>query len=443
MNKLINFVLEKLVLPVGDFITGSSFMKNLRYWRKVDFLSAKELKLIQEEKLLKLLNFAVDNTQFYEELLEFRSDNSIDWLKKFPILTKEKLRNEQEKLISKSNKKGLIKISSSGSSGISSTVYMSKKERSFLQAGNVHWWEWSGYKIGMPIIQTGISTKRGFLKSIKDIIFRTTYVSAFAHSEEQIIIVLKKAQNKKHFLVGYASSLNVMAEIAIKYNINISFSGVVSLGDKLFNHYRDNIEAAFSCCVKDTYGASEGFLISAEGNDNFKFQYISSHQVYIEILDDNGNEVPDGEMGNIVVTRLDGYTMPLIRYKLGDLGIMLPKQKYPKKRMFKQPLLQQIVGRETDIVKTNNGKILIVHSFTGIFEHIPEIYQFKVIQYAIDGITIEFVKNQDFKRDILNNIESQIHLMIGSINFKIDFREVKFIPTSNSGKPQIIESHLR
>ena len=437
---LLNFFLEKIILPLGDFITGYSFIKSLKYWRSIDILSEQELVTLQEEKLKNILNFAVNNTTYYKDYKQFKDDDLQSWLKSFPILTKDILKASSKELLSESKKK-LHKISSSGSTGISSSVFMNKNDLSILQAGSIHWWEWSGYKIGTPLIQTGISTNRGFLKSIKDFLFRTTYISAFAHSESQLLKVLKNLGKREYVLVGYASSLNIMANVAKKHNIKVKFLTIISLGDKLFNHYRKNIEVTFKTKVKDTYGSSEGFLIAAESD--IKYYYILSPQVYLEILDDEGNEVADGEMGNIVVTRLDGFAMPLIRYRLGDLGIKLPKEKYPIKRRFNYPLMEQIIGRETDVVKTNNGKILIVHSFTGIFEHIPEIRQFKIVQENLNGITIIFVKGENYTNKILAEITLKILNIVEDNAFKIIYKEVDIIHPTNSGKPQIIESKLK
>ena len=85
-------------------------------------------------------------------------------------------------------------------------------------------------------------------------------------------------------------------------------------------------------------------------------------------------------MGRIILTKLDGFAMPLIRFDSGDLGIKLPSNKYPIKRKYNFPLLQKVIGRNTDIITSPNGKILVVHTFTGIFEHYSEIEQFQIIQ---------------------------------------------------------------
>ncbi|MFK5889309.1 MAG: hypothetical protein QM486_01105 [Flavobacteriaceae bacterium] len=430
--------IKKIVIPLSDIIFNTHYSKKNKYWCKLDYLSTKELQLIQERNLKELLLHAKNKTKFYKNI-SLKGDNPYKWLKKFPVLTKDVVRNEEDSLLTQPMTK-LIKFCSSGSSGVQTCVYVSKSELVSNRAILMHLWEWSGYRIGQPIIQTGITPSRGFLKTLKDIFLKTIYIDAFAHSEVQILKVLKKIQGKSYTIAGYASSLNFIAQVAINNDLTTDLKAVISLGDKLFSHYKTNIIKAFNCKVYDTYGSNEGFMIGAQ--KDLDYYYIFSPHVYVEIVDDAFNPVPDGTMGNILVTRLDGYAMPMIRYRLGDLGIMLPKEKYPKDREFNYPLLQQIVGRETDVVKTQNGKTLVVHSFTGIFEHIPGIKQFKVIQKNLKGIDIEIVKGSTFTEADIEKATQMLQKYIEDTKFKINYKYVENIAPSKSGKPQMIESKL-
>ena len=433
--------LENILLPIGDLLNNSSYIDQLKYWRKVDTYSENELLELQHKNLKKTLINAVNSVPFYKKI-QLKGNDPVEWLKEFPILTKDNLRYNNIQLINENYQANdLIKYSSSGSSGIQSAVYMNKEEQSIIRGILTHWWEWSGYRIGKSIVQTGMTLDRSLVKSLKDFFFRTYYLNAFSLSESQLNELCEKLNNtNKHFLSGYASSLNVIAEFVLKNNYNIKLQSVISLGDKMFDNYRRNIENAFNCKVFDTYGSNEGLMIAAQ--KDLDYLYILSPHVYIEIVDDKNNSVPDGEIGNILVTRLDADAMPLIRYKLGDLGILLPKSKYPKVRELNYPLLQQIVGRDTDVVKLPSGKKLIVHSFTGIFEFIPEIKQFKVIQNVIEEITILYIKDLHFKEETLEKITQELQKHIQDKNFNIHYIEVTNIEPTKSGKPQIIESNL-
>ena len=437
-----NYILENIILPLGDFFNKSRYVKELRYWRKLDGFSEEELEEHQKNNLKKLLKFSKENIKSYKKIL-LKGENPFKWIQDFPILTKEELKNNSKNYLVNSNKENLIKYSSSGSSGFQASVYMNKKEQSYIRAILTHWWEWSGYRIGNPIAQTGITPKRGFLKTLKDVLFNTIYINAFTHSKEQLENLCNKLKkkNNKYYMAGYASSLNLIAEYALENKIDIHLKSVISFGDKLFSHYQKNIKKAFKTKVYDTYGCNEGFLIASQ--KDLEYKYIMSPHVYLEILDDKNKPVKDGELGHVVVTRLDCFTMPLIRYKIGDLAIKLPKEKYPEKREFNYPLLQKIVGRETDIVVLPNDKKMVVHSFTGIFEYIPEIKQFQVIQNKKNAITIKYIKSKSFTDDVLLKVTKELQEYIREPKFSIFYEEVNFIAPSKSGKPQMIIGKLK
>ncbi|MES2780127.1 MAG: hypothetical protein V4651_09560 [Bacteroidota bacterium] len=435
---LYNLFLEKCILPVVDIIRQTTFMKWLKYWRTVQHLDEPTLKNLQEQKLSTILNHAIINIPYYQNL---RSKKHLS-LNDFPIVYKATIKQQTDNFMWHPEKKSeFVCEKSSGSSGIQGTIFMSKEEQSKIIALQTLLWEWAGYKMGNPMLQTGITPNRTLEKRMKDILFRVRYEAAFGLKNEDILRALTSFKNTNQSVFGgYASSLFVYAQTALEHGLtDIHFETVISWGDKLFDHYRITIEKAFHCKVYDIYGTTEGFTIA--GQKDSHYHYIITPQVYVELLDENGNEVSDGEIGHMVVTHLDAFEMPLIRYYLGDLAIKLPKQDYPPNKELAFPMFKKIIGRDTDIIYTPNGRSMVVHSFTGIFEHLPEIKQFRVLQHELTGIIIEYIPDQGFDSTILDNIKQKI---VASLNEQIDiaFRLVTEIPNSPSGKPQLIVSTI-
>jgi phenylacetate-CoA ligase len=435
-----SYLIEKVLLQLGDMLLGSSFVKELKKHRIYNSFNKAKLEMLQKQKLEALLNHAVTNTDYYKH--HQKGDMTLmDWYNSFPILHKKDTLKFGDQLISKTHKKEtLIKYESSGSSGIRSVVYMDKLEQSILRAILMNWWEWNRYYIGKPMFQTGMSPNRGMVKAIKDRLFSTHYFVAFGLNENKILESLRSIEHKGNMhLFGYASSLYEIAKVANKHNLKIKFDKAMSQGDKLFNHYITEISQAFGCEVVEDYGLNEGFMIGQK--KDLPYFYIYTPSVYIEIVDNNNCPVPDGEMGRIIATKLDGYAMPLIRYDTGDLGIILPKEKYPEKRDFAFPLLEKVVGRNTDIITTSDGSSLIVHTFTGIFEFFPEIEQFQVVQNEIDTLLIKYIPSDNFNNSVLKKIEESFSEKTKS-RIKINWEEVDKIDASKSGKPQIIVNNL-
>jgi phenylacetate-CoA ligase len=433
--------IEHIILPIGDFLSGSTVMKQLKQWRKISLESEENIKVFSESNLSSILTKATEKVPYYRAFQNSNGLSTIDWLKTFPIMTKKEINAHIQELTSMPLDK-LIKKESSGSSGIHATTYMDRSSIDTTRAIQMLWWEWAGWKIGQPLLQTGMGKDRGKLKKMKDLVLRTKYTLAFGLSRKEVEVILEDNQYRKNtFLAGYASSLYILAKTANESNkTSIYFDAAVSWGDKLFPHYKTEIERAFQCKITDTYGCSEGIMIAAQ--KDLPYYYIMSPHVYLELVDENGNEVPDGELGRVLVTRLDTIGMPFIRYYTGDLAVKLPREKYPSKRDLKFPLLERVVGRDTDIVKTKNGGLMIVHFFTAIFQLESSFKQFKIIQRDLNGIEVEYIANSEFDPIAINRIEARIREELNE-NIDIHWKEVIEIPPTKSGKPQIIESFVK
>lgn len=439
-----SYLLKKIIVPVGDMLFGGGYLKTLKKWNEYDKLSESKLIDIQSKELEKILKYTIDKVPFYKGINYNNSLSAAENLKHFPILAKDILRKHSEDLVSTDfNKEDLKKNFSSGSSGIQSYSYSEKKNVFYLQGISYHWYMWGGFEFGDPVLQFGISPKRSLSKKLKDIFFRVNYQEAFALNDKDYKRIYEDLQRQKtRFIIGYPSAINQLAEYLVKNNLNHSIKSIVSLGDKLFSHFEENFKQAFNDpLVIDTYGCAEGFLMACRYDT--PYYYISAPHVYIEIVDDNGNDVPDGKLGNVLVTCFSNLAQPFIRYKVGDLAVKLPKEKYPKDRKFQYPLLERIVGRETDVVKTPNGKTLIVHSFTGIIEYYPDIKQYQIIQESINEIVIKYITDDaiPLEENTLGSIEEKINKLTDN-SVKIIFEKTDFIANSPSGKPQIIKSLL-
>lgn len=437
---LLNKIIENIIFKAGDLALGTEVIKLLNRHRKISAYSETELQKLQIEKLQSILIHSQKNSKYYQSLRINASHTTspIEQLKQYPILTKTLLKTHLSDIVTRDTTQ-LIPYETSGSSGIPTKVWLDNKEESECRAILLNWWDWCGYKLGNPILQTGMTTERGRIKSFKDKITRTLYMNAFHLTEAEILTHLLKIKSTNYFLGGYASSLYVIAQVAEKHRLNISFKGVISWGDKMFDHYRAKIESVFSTTVYENYSCNEGLMIAQKVD--LPYYYIYTPNIYLELLDEKGNEVPDGEIGKVVITKLDGFVTPLIRYETGDLAIKLPLDEYPQKRRFQFPLLKMVVGRDTDIIKTPGGSTLIVHTFTGIFEFYPEIKQFRVIQNEIDAIIIEYIPDMGFNNNILINIERDLKEKTQML-MKIYWKQVDFIPNTASGKPQLVINNL-
>ncbi len=427
----------RLILWIYDIVFQTRLMKTVSYFNKLSLKSSSEVQALSELALEKILRYTVNNSKYYSNVDLSSTDNAYENLSRFPVLSKKDLNRYSQDLLVRSSK-SLIVNKSSGSTGVRTVTYQNRKEQSIVRGIQLFWWFQFGYNLGDRIIQTGINFPRSFPKRIKDVLLRVQYISAFSYNESQILKIFRKLENYNSVcVVGYASSLNAINKTIVENNIRTqTITTAISLGDTLYPQYRSSIKWGQ---IYDTYGCSEGVLIAAQLDG--QYYYVMNTHVHIEILDCNNNPVKDGEMGEITITRLDNYTQPLIRYKLGDLGILLPLKEYPDKRAYPFQILKEICGRTGDVIKSTKGGTHVVHAFTGVFEHISEIIQWQIEQEKIDEMKIRYIGKNKLALDKLGDIEQRLLSFLGE-EFKINWEMVPEILPSPSGKPRLIISRL-
>ncbi len=429
----------KYLLPLSDMATGRCIYNKYKDLQKLQYLNLEQLQQLQIKSLNSVITFAKEKTNYNQRALkQIDKIQNFNDLEKIPILTKSVLNSRPIEDFLYGSPNNYIKEGTSGSSGIQGFFFFDKAAQSYTYAAELLFFSWAGFSLGNPHLQTGMTIKRGIVKKTKDFLFNCNYQPAFNLTSEKLINIISIIKIKKlRHIIGYASSIYHIAKISLEKGYSLNLKSVISLGDNLYPHYRSTIEEAFNCKVFDTYGCCEGFMIGGqceEGN-----YHVPMPLNILEIVDEDGKQLPDGEMGRVVLTRLDKNPMPLIRYDLGDLAIKSKLNKCPCGRGYE--IIEKIIGRNTDIVITPNGHKLIVHYFTRIFENVPEIKQFEVYQEIKSKIIINFIPSQDFKPNILDNIKSQI-LKDCNNDLEVQFQEVSTIKPSPSGKSRLIISKL-
>ena len=388
---------------------------------------------------------AYQEVPFYKRLYDKYKVNinnitGIDDLHMLPVVTKDMLRSSYPDACTRKTEWPWHEYCTSGSSGKPFAVRVDDLTMSSARALMLLRATYSGWDIGDPFLQTGMTLSRGFVKKVKDILMRVEYVSAFNLSDSILDDYLRLIEDKKlDYVMGYAGSLFCLAERAEQRGFNRRMKGFVSWGDNLYSHYREKIEKAFQCRVTDTYGCGEGIQIAAQCGMNNGAYHIFMPHVAVEIVDDDGFPVNPGEVGNILLTRLDAGAMPLIRYKVGDIGRKSTADSCPCGRGLE--MLTKIEGRDTDIIVTPNGNKLIVHFFTGIFEYYQSIDTFKVIQEKPGEIIVELVPNADFKEEHWAALKKEIWEK-GDPGLEIVLKIVDEIPPEKSNKRRFVVSRI-
>jgi phenylacetate-CoA ligase len=179
---------------------------------------------------------------------------------------------------------------------------------------------------------------------------------------------------------------------------------------------RNEIEKAWNADVFIGYGITEIGLLMAGECEKKHGMHLSEFNFFTEVVDPKtGEQLEDGEIGELIFTTFDREGMPLIRYNSHDLGRIIPELcscGLPLKRI-------EIKGRSDDLIPIGAGDNLFTLMFDEAIFSIPEIQDYQVIFEKKDGkdfITIiaeSDVINDAIKKKIIEIVRSMPEIRNG------------------------------
>lgn len=377
--------------PIQDVVKGTNilrikdFLSDSQYWEK------KKMQEYQLEKLKKLIRHAYTNVPYYNELfnkynIKPGDINDFQDMRKIPILTKEIARKENHKLISNTIIYNRLRTGKTGgTTGPSLTIRRDTATRSFTWGAYYRWYDWVGVEIGDPILGIwgasavlDLSKKKMLKEKFARWIQNIYMANSFNMNEETLPRIMKIIQ-KRHpkFIKGYVSALlqlaNYIEDINHKFKYPIAIS---TTSETLLPHLREYLKKIFHCDIYDQYGGGECESIAFECSKHNGL-HITSEHVFLEILDDNDNDMKTG-IGRVVVTDLDNYAMPIIRYENGDAAEFQTKYCTCGINL---PLLKAVYGRKADTITLANGSKVHGVFFTDILFELDTEQEKKVNRF--------------------------------------------------------------
>jgi len=243
---------------------------------------------------------------------------------------------------------------------------------------------------------------------------------------------------KDGLVVSYASSIYVLARwIQEQGYDSVRPRAIVTHAETLLPHHRRVIEEAFRCPVFDLYGlGGEGMHVAAQCEQRGAY-HVTMENVIVEFVAD-GVPVGPGVRGEIILTGLDNYGMPLIRYNTEDVGVA-SGQGCPCGRGLE--CIKSIGGRRSDVVIAPDGTVLNAIFFAMLFDEIGGIDQFQILQEVPERITVYLIRNSAFTQADARRIQQFIRTAAGE-SFGVHLKFVDEIPLSPSGKRRYIISEV-
>jgi len=403
---------------------------------------------IQAHRLYRLLEYASENIPYYKRIVKNQSikvseDTIFDDIKKFPFLTKKIIREHFNELYRFRDNTYYLNHSG-GSTGEPVEFYQDKTYADWSQATTLLFNDWAGCPIGSRIAKLWGSERdvfkgtHGLKGSLSGFLYNQRLVNAFNMSRQQIEDFINMINRwKPTMILAYVEPIYEVAKIAVRKNWSVySPTSIMTSAGTLFEAFRNQIENAFNSPVFNRYGTREVGDVACECSKHNGL-YISIPTHFVEIARSNGETCAGGETGEIAVTSLTNYTMPLIRYKIGDRG-SLKEKACPSSRGL--PLLKSIEGRVTSIFRNRRGDIIspeyFIHLIGVVLNKRIIIKKFQVIQEQKDFIIVKLILNSQNKKIVkalISEIEEKIKLVMG-VETTVEFEFVDAIPLSPSGK---------
>ena len=439
---LIANIIRHINYPLWVYKNRSLRLRFLREFEKNQFLSPDELKQLQWERLKKILEHAYSNCSYYKRRFDSSkikpSDiNSYQDFNRVPPLSKSDIQDNLKELIAKNySRETLIKDMTGGSTGSPLIFYYDKKQRDSREAVALRHNHWVGWEIGDKVGMLwgslrDINKPLKMRSKIRKFLLREERLTLNTYSltEEKMVNFAKKLiKFKPKIIFAYANAIYFFAQFLHTNNISgINPKAIVCSAEVLMPKSRELIEKVFNCRIFNRYGCREVSLIAGEC-ELHKGMHISADSLYVEFIRD-GKPVSNGKMGEIVITDLLNYAMPLIRYKIGDVGMPLDGICECGRSL---PLMDNVQGRVTDFIITPGGRI-ISGSFALTISDVKGIKQIQFVQEKVDLLKVRVVKNKFYTKESKNKLLNNLYKFLGN-ELIIQLEFVENISKEVSGK---------
>ena len=376
-----------VIYPLAEKVKGTNSIEWYHRILEMNTWSKEEIRDWQEEQLQRIVNQAYHHTIYWKRIFDERglkpSDiQTMDDLKKLPILTKNDIRDHYNEIVPDNLEEFQYrKDQTGGTTGEPMRYLVDEEVWGFGTANKIVAWRTTGYRFGDAFMALGSAAlfkkKAPLTRRVLDWI-RNERAFNSMNMDEDLCRRYIEAMEKEgiHYVYGYASSIFLLAKYALDHKIDMShMRGVFTTSENLTALYRETIEHAFSCCVMDCYGARDAAITAYEithGN------YYLGYEAFVEVVDEF-----EPNKGTLLSTNLLSMTFPLLRYNYGDAGELNNSS-----QEYNGQVLHRIYGRTSDVLRLDNGHVLTSPGFTILMRN------FNVKAYDIQKLSGSSVRMQ-------------------------------------------------
>lgn len=420
--------------------------RHLEELGRLEKLSQPDLQAWQLDQLQRLVRHAYENVPYYRERYQQEGihPEDIKTLQDFgalPTITKEDVNANLDKLVSPTVRGKLYSNQTGGSTGQPMRFFVEDSFWRWNIAQEFRGRSWYGVHPGDKIAWVWGAARDmpdwSWKRRLRAYLNRHRYLNAFGMTEAkmqafaQMLVRWQPAMFR-----AYASALSLFAQYLQEHKITgIRPRMIETTAEKVTQPQRQLLEEVFQCKVADSYAARElatiAYQCPAGGLHVCETRYL-------EIIA-HGQVAPPGQMGEVAITSLHQYAMPLIRYKIGDMAAYQPSP-CPCGRSL--PVLREIVGRTHDFLVTADGQFVHGEFFAYLFRVQPQVARYQVHQPDKEHLEVRLVCRQPVDQAWLDRMHQELQTRFGQ-SMHISLCVVDNIELTAAGKHRYIVSEVK
>lgn len=429
------------------------FSYHLHGQSRFPFLPLSKIHTLQNRRVQKMIRYAYTNVPYYRQTMDELGLRASDFetaedLAKLPILERREMQEDPRRFVSKEQSIGdYLELASGGSTGEPISVYHDtaalfqnaahgERERSILTAVIGKPWGYKETIISSPPtaavkVRELVKNKALFPSRVR---IERQYLSPHEKTEDNILAINVFQPDVIH---AYGSYLEVLFPYIQSTGVPFHFPKVVTYSsDGLSPSVRNLITEVFGIPVFSTYQAIEAFKIGFECSEHCGL-HLNIDLYPLRIVNSQGQNLPAGEQGEVVISNLINRGTVLLNYRLGDVASVLSE---PCKCGRSLPLLTFPDGRSDDWIQHPSGEKLYSKFIRTIFAREPQIWQYQVVQKRDLSFEISIVASKACnQRETTERVRDEFLKSLGpTVETQISF--VDSIPRTANGKVKPIIS---
>ena len=425
----------------GQLMLALQFQLNeIQWW------SAAEIRTRQLEQASRLVAHAWEHVPYYRPILEaagYRHGGPMDpssW-SRIALLSRSQIQEAGGALLSgrPPAEHGKTHVGqTSGSTGAPIRFTKTELAQQFWRAFTLrdHLWHGRDFSGKLAVIRARMTKNRvSSWGTAVDCLYRTgpaVTLGLNVSIEEQLDWLREEQPN---YLLTYPNILRELLLLSENRGLTLpNLRQVRTFAEALPAELRSLCTRVWGIKLADMYSSQEaGYLaLQCPQHDHY---HVQSEGVLLEVLDTEGNPCVPGEVGQVVVTPLHNFAMPMLRYAIGDyaeVGAPCPCGRG-------LPVLSSILGRERNMLVLPNGQrrwpVFGLQLYSGL------IRQYQVVQKSLESIEVNLVTTRPLTAAENTELHELLIFKLGH-PFRIEFSYRDSIPRAASGKFEDFRSEL-